>query len=62
MPRAPKARQKKNTENLEQNKEFHASTSQNSHVFAWDSIFFFILSERSLENLSQFWQDLRKFR
>jgi len=39
---------------LEQNKEFHASTSQNpgSFFFAWESIFFFILSQRSCKNLT----------
>jgi len=53
LPRArAKTRQKKNTGILEQNEEFHASTSQNPHFFAWDSIFFLILSERSRKNLS----------
>jgi len=41
----------KNTGILEQNEEFHVSTSQNPH-FLLGTIFFFILSERSCENLS----------
>jgi len=47
IPRARQNPPKEKQAIFEQNEEFHVSTSQNPRFFAWDSIFFYILSERS---------------
>jgi len=47
MPRAPKPAIRKTQAAFEQSEEFHTSNQPKTSIFAPDSIYFFILSERS---------------